>query len=208
MMPYLKSLIATTSLLSELGITWGFVGEYSSHVADARELTLSGNPKNDVYEKRPLMGEVTYDKLMWIDSDIAWDPQDFVNLYNSDKEVISGAYLLANGEVTAYREPLKPGIPYDEVLKMEDPIKVHSVGFGFLCVKQGVFEQLNRPWFGSTPITYKNPETGDEYTFPLLGEDIAWCHKVGQLGIDIWLDPKVRVTHHKMMKLTWNGIAP
>lgn len=206
MMPYLKSFIATVNLLSSLGISWGFSGEFSSHVGDAREMTVNGGSQNDIFNTKPFRGEVTYNKLMWIDSDIAWDPQDVVNLYNSDKDVISGAYLLASGEVTAYPQPLQPGLAYEEVLKMENPIKVHSVGFGFLCVKQGVFEKLQRPWFGSTPITIKNTETGDEVTFPILGEDIAWCHKVGQLGIDIWLDPLVRVTHHKMMKLTWDGI--
>jgi hypothetical protein len=33
---------------------------------------------------------------MWIDSDIAWEPEDVIKLYNSDKDVISGGiyYLL------------------------------------------------------------------------------------------------------------------
>jgi hypothetical protein len=91
---------------------------------------------------------------------------------------------------------------------MEEPIKVHSVGFGFLCIKQGIFEKMSRPWFGSPQVAYTEPKTNKEYSFPLMGEDMSWCHRVGEMGIDIWLDPKVRVTHHKMMKLTWNGIQP
>lgn len=134
------------------------------------------------------------------------NPQDFINLYNSDKDITSGAYLLASGEVTAYPNPLGPGLDYKEVLKMKKPIKVHSVGFGFLCIKQGVFESLSRPWFGSIPITIKKDNTGQEFTFPIMGEDISWCHKVAQLGYKIWFDPRVRVTHHKMMTLSWDGI--
>jgi hypothetical protein len=55
MMPYLKSLIRTIDLFGKYGISWSYVSEYSSHVADARELTPSGNPNNDVTEQRPLM---------------------------------------------------------------------------------------------------------------------------------------------------------
>ena len=86
---------------------------------------------------------------------------------------------------------------------MKEPIKIAACGFGFLAVKQGVFESLSRPWFGATMIT-----TEDGIEFPIMGEDISWCHKVTQKGYEIWLDPTVRLIHNKMMKLTWEGIKP
>jgi hypothetical protein len=53
-------------------------------------------------------------------------------------------------------------------------------------------------------VTIQNPETGqDEYKFPLMGEDLSWCEKVHQMGIDIWVDPLVRVGHQKTVKLRW-----
>jgi GT2 family glycosyltransferase len=39
-----------------------------------------------------------------------------------------------------------------------------------------------------------------------MGEDISWCKRVTDLGFNIWFDPRVKVTHHKTMKLTWEGI--
>jgi GT2 family glycosyltransferase len=51
-------------------------------------------------------------------------------------------------------------------------------------------------------------ETKEEFTFPIMGEDISWCERVHQAGFDVWLDPSIRLTHHKMMKLTWEGIRP
>ncbi len=208
MIPYVKSFLATIEELTKRGITWGFSSEYSSHVADAREITASGTLKNDINNSKPFEGKVNYKKLFWIDSDIAWSVDDFMKLYESEEDIVSGAYLLANGEVTAYPQKLGKALTYTQVLEMKEPIKVHGVGFGFLAVKTGVFESLTRPWFQSVPVTMTDANTSEKYTFPIMGEDISWCERVHNAGFDIWFDPQVRVTHHKMMKLTWEGIRP
>jgi hypothetical protein len=203
MTPYVKSLLALTDRLNQEGKTWAWSSEYSSMVSDAREMTLNGDNQNSITEQRPFKGQITYDTLLWIDSDIAFNPDDAMKLINSDKDIISGAYLLSSGEVTAYPEMLKGGYTYDQVLAMTEPVKVAGVGFGFLAVKSGIFEQLSRPWFQAAMGT-----TEDGFTFPIMGEDLSWCKRVTDLGYDIWFDPTVRVTHHKMMKLTWEGIRP
>ena len=189
---YFKAFLETINELNKRGISWAWSGDYSSHVGDAREITFHGN--------------VTYDKLMWIDSDIAWKSEDFIKLYESDKDIISGAYLLASGEVVAYKEELGKPYNYEEVLKMDTPVQVSGAGFGFICIKQGVFEKLSRPWFQSTPVTVKSE--GEEFTFQMMGEDLSLCYRAKEAGFKIWFDPTVRVMHHKMMRLTWEGPQP
>lgn len=208
MAAYVNSLLDTTRALDERGISWKWLNGYASHVGDAREVTLAGTMQNEVDEQRPLRGQVDYRKVIWIDSDIAWSPDDFLRLYESDFDVVSGAYLLATGEVTAYPELLGPGLRYEDVLAMSEPTRVYGVGLGFVAVKPGIFEKLSRPWFQSVPVTVKNTDTGDSWTFPIMGEDLSWCKRVNDLGFEIWLDPTVRVTHHKMMTLSWEGIRP
>jgi len=203
MKQYVESLLALTDRLNKENITWAWSAQYASHVADAREVTLNGGLGNSFTEQRPFRGEVTYDKLLWIDSDIAFTPEDAMKLLNSDKDIISGAYLLANGEAVVYPEILYPGIPYEELKKLTEPMKVAGIGFGFVAIKQGIFEKLSRPWFQSAMFTTK-----DGITFPLMGEDLSWCKRVTDLGYEIWLDPSVRLTHHKTMRLTWEGILP
>ena len=200
---YVKSLLALTGKLNEKGISWAWSSEYSSHVADAREMTLNGDNRNSITEQRPFKGEITYDKILWIDSDITFTPDDAMKLIESDKDIISGAYLLGSGEVTAYKKLLEQGYIYDEVKEMTEPIQIKGCGFGFLAVKSGVFESLTRPWFQSAMIT-----SDDGFTFPLMGEDLSWCKRVTDAGYEIWFDPTVRLTHNKMMKLTWEGIQP
>ena len=203
MKDYVRSLLELTGKLNQEGITWAWSSEYSSHVADAREMTLNGNNQNEINEQRPFKGSVTYDKILWIDSDITFKPEDALTLIKSDKDIITGAYLLGSGEVTVYKELLKSGYAYDEVKSMTEPVKVAGCGFGFLAVKSGIFESMTRPWFQSAIIT-----SDDGFSFPMMGEDLSWCKRVTDLGYDIWFDPTVRVTHNKMMKLTWEGIQP
>lgn len=204
MTPYIKSLIATIHLLTEKKISWAWSSEFSSHVGDAREITLNGDNINDPDEQRPFKGLVTYDKLLWIDSDIAWNPEDVIKLYESEKDIVSGAYLLGSGEVPAYKELFGAPFKYEDVIKMKDPVQVFGAGMGFMMVKQGVFEKLTRPWFQS-PMATKTYEDGREFTFPVLGEDLSFCKRATDLGFEIWFDPTVKVLHHKTMKLTWEG---
>jgi hypothetical protein len=203
MTTYVKSLLALTDRLNKEGLTWAWSSEYSSHVADAREMTLNGDSQNNIHEQRPFKGEVEYDTILWIDSDIAFTPDDALKLIKSDKQIVSGAYLLASGEVTAYPKMLGPGYTYEEVKAMDELVQIEGCGFGFLAVKQGVFESLTRPWFQAAMAT-----TNDGVTFPIMGEDMSWCQRVRNSGLEIWFDPTVRVTHHKMMTLTWEGIKP
>jgi hypothetical protein len=202
---YVMSLLATTNELDRRGISWAWLNRYASHVADAREITLANSNHNNVGETRPLYGALTYKKIVWIDSDIAWTSDDFMRLYESDLDIVSGAYMLENGEVTAYPQRLGPPLDCRDVVNMTEPEKVHGVGFGFLAVKQGIFEQLTRPWFQSVEVTMTGDD-GNEYTFPIMGEDISWCERVGRLGYDVWLDPTIRVTHHKMARLGWEAV--
>lgn len=203
---YVKSLLATIDELNKREISWGFSSEYSSHVGDAREITLNGDNQNSLAEQRPFKGAVTYDKILWIDSDIAFTPDDVIKAYESPYDIVTGAYLLASGEVTAYRELFSMGFLYDEVLKLTEPVKIFAAGMGFMAVKSGVFESLSRPWFQSPTVTHKQGDV--EYTIPILGEDLSFCYRAGQAGFEIWLDPSIKLTHHKTMKLTWEGIKP
>jgi hypothetical protein len=202
--PYLKSLLASLALLSEKNISWTYTNAYSSNVADAREITLSGTYRNNINDRKPLSGQVTYDKILWIDSDIAFSPEDVLRLYESDKDIISGAYMLPGGEVAAYKTLGKGGFNYQTVLALDEPVKIEGCGFGFVCVKQGVFESMSRPWFQQVRHTVELD--GEKIDFPLMGEDLSWCKRALDLGYEIWFDPKVKVTHHKTVQLHWEGL--
>lgn len=203
MASYVRSLLELTHTLNKKNIKWAWSSEYSSMVSNAREMTLNGDNQNDLNEQRPFKGQVTYDKILWIDSDITFTSDDAMKLIESDKDIISGAYLLGSGEVTAYPKLFETGYTYDQVLEMKELVKVEGCGLGFIAVKSGVFESLTRPWFQSTTGIAK-----DDTVIPIMGEDISWCKRVTDNGYEIWFDPTVRLVHNKTMKLTWEGVRP
>ena len=201
---YVRSLAKIIYFFDKEGISWNYLTEYSSLVADAREKTIGGTAYQDPNDSRPGQGTYTYDKILWIDSDIAFEPDDVFQLLSHDYDVVSGCYFLQNGEVTVYPKVLRGGMSKEEIMKLKKPFAVRGVGFGFLAVKQGIFEKIERPWFSQVGVDIIDEKTGEvERRFPLMGEDLSWCEKVHRMGIPIMVDPLVRVTHHKQMVLEW-----
>jgi hypothetical protein len=201
---YNKSLLKTAEEFQKRGITWAWGSEYSSHVGDAREITLSGTKNNNPLNNIPFEGNLQYKKLMWIDSDISWEPEDIIKLYESDKEIVTGVYLFQDGTTSSFKEFLGRMYNYDEVLKLKELTEIKGCGFGFLCVSKGIFELMSRPWFQSVNTTINFD--GKQLTFPIMGEDVSWCARAMDLGYKIWMDPSVLVSHHKTVELHWKGL--
>lgn len=201
---YVKSLVRTLAECDNRGITYKWLNAYSSLVHHARELTATGgegltlNPNH----KGPVGDSVTYNKIFWIDSDIEWEPKDFFKLYDSELDVVSGAYLLADGVTTTIQlGGGRGGLSREDAIAMVDTIKVQSVGFGFVAMSSGVFEGIQRPWFAHLAQGFTNDR--GEQLYDSLGEDISWCIRAAEAGFDIYFDPTVLVTHMKTQKITW-----
>ena len=193
---YVQSLLATGNALAEQGLSSTWLNAGGSHVAVARERTVCGDQYNDNRINALMGGTFTYDKLFWIDSDIIWRVQDFSRLANSDLDIVSGCYMMADQVVVMSKKPWGGLMPLAEFVQYKEPFAVSSVGFGFICMKSGVMESLGKPWFGSIP-------ENDRF---LIGEDVSWCIKARRQGYDIWVDPSVRVDHQKSVIVSWDGL--
>lgn len=200
---YLKSLLATVAALNNEGLSWNFLNYSSSLVSMARELTIAGPAVNDSNVREPYAGAFTYDKVIWIDSDIEWSTADFFKLYKSDKDIISGCYLMQDRYTPIYEKYRGPMMSEDEILARTEPFSVAGVGFGFVAMKSGVFENIPRPWFG--PIGMPVSEDSTEMQLLLIGEDLSWSTKAIQSGFEIWADPSINVIHNKSFNIYWKN---
>jgi hypothetical protein len=200
---YMRSILRTVAILDKEGISWNFLNQGGSLVAMARESTIGGYDTNNPLMSEPCSGQFTYNKIIWIDSDIEWMPQDFFRLYNSEKDIVSGCYLMEDRMIPIYNQPRGGMMPEKMLLEKTDTFKVAGAGFGFLAVKYGVFENMPRPWFGPVAISNTAEDKDSNPEFILIGEDLAWCTKAIKCGFDIWVDPKVRVVHQKTFQLYW-----
>ena len=194
---YVGSLVKTMSACADRGLTVKFLNKYSSFVPTARELTASDTWHHDYDSPGIAGGKFTYDKLIWIDSDIEWTVEDFMKLYDSEHDVISGLYALDPSGTVAVHYFNDRGAPRRvnkvEFLLHEEPSEVGGVGFGFLCVKSGVFENIPRPWFLIGRLQWSE----DSEMRVNVGEDYSWCGRAQASGYKIMVDPTVKVRHHK-----------
>lgn len=205
---YVKSLVKTLAECTKRNITYKWLNHYSSLVHHARELTASGaeGMNLDVNQTSPVGNDITYNKIFWIDSDISWTPEQFFKIYDAEYDVVTGAYLLADGNTTSIHEWNKPGgIPAHDIVKLKDPFLIQSHGFGFVAMKSGVFERIQRPWF-SHEIVKVGQNTDGTNIIDAVGEDISWCIKAYKAGIELYFDPTVLVNHIKKQAITWEHI--
>lgn len=197
---YVQSLMKTVQVLNARNITWTFTNAYSSLVHHARELTATGGSCTgrtlDPTHKGPLGDMVGYKKIFWIDSDISWEPEDFMKLYASNKSIVTGVYLIADGSKTTCMTSEYPsGIPVNVVRNMSGLRPVQKTGFGFIAIKYGVFEKIPRPWFTCLSIEVAPG------VFDTVSEDVSWCIKAHQAGFVMFVDTSVRVGHMKMHRV-------
>jgi hypothetical protein len=193
------SLMKTAERLQEEGITFKFVNGYSSIVSEAREITLLDGGQLNYEDTVPFGGKFTYDKLFWIDSDMLWTPQYFIDLYNSDKDAIAGVFVNTKMEPMFFFDNKKDEARKLEFLKKTKPFKVLSFGMAFVCMKQGIIESIDRPWFEFGAMI-KTTESGKEYR-EIVGEDLMFCMKMNDAGFELYVDPNVRIGHMKIRAL-------
>jgi len=205
---YIKSLVKTLEECNKRGLTYKWLNNYSSLVHHARELTASGSEDRilDPMQTKPGGNEITYNKIFWIDSDISWETEDFFKLYDSEDDIVSGIYLLADGfQTSVHMFGENKSISPLEILNKKDKIKVQSIGFGFVAIKSGVFEKIKRPWFSLQLVKVGESIDGEDVV-DSIGEDISWCIKAKDAGFDCYLDPTVKVSHIKRVAISWNHI--
>ena len=198
---YVRSLTETIAELNKRNISNIWIGDHFSIVNLAREFTLDAGyllDKNEIdySAKVPIRDTVTYDRIFLIDSDISWTPDQFLKLYESDKDVISGIYMTAMGEPTVYPKE-QDYFKNNQIADNNETIEATGFGLGFVCVKNGVFEKLERPWFQFL-YTDRYAPTPNKF---MIGEDISWCMRVSELGYKLYSDLGIKVKHCKKIFL-------
>ena len=146
--------------------------------------------------------ETDYERLMFIDSDIEFSPEDVAKLWNLDKDVAVGIYAMKkpgkdvyagwkNGELTDIRE-------------LDDIEVLDYAGTGFMMIKRGVLEDFCEKWPERThqeekvdgiSFTWFDPRINQDEGW-YMPEDYAFCHDFRRLGGEIYCDTSIRLKHY------------
>jgi hypothetical protein len=133
-----------------------------------------------------------YDDMIFIDSDMEFDPDWVLQLLDSPEDVVGGTTRKKTDDIELY--PVKT-----KNLEISENgfIKVESIGTGFVKLSKKAFTSL---WESSEE--YENEGKKCRMIFDvkiidgqLVSEDVIMFNKLSELGFDIWLNPKMTCVH-------------
>jgi hypothetical protein len=136
-----------------------------------------------------------YDCVVWIDSDIEWNPKDLLKLVSSPLDVIGATYR---------RKTMKEMyVAKVSNLISGDVIEVDGIGFGFLKMSRKVIDSL---W--NTNESYEDDKSLCKNVFEVVvkdgqmySEDYVACKKIKDLGFNVYLDKTINLSHKSKINL-------
>ena len=183
---------------------------YSSVVHFARAQCLGGNVLAGE-DQKPFQGQVEYDYIMWIDSDIVFSPDDFLKLLDSPHGVTCGSYSVDLQRLAVVKEWVEEYFKKNGSFEFITPdmvkgakdltgeryVEVSYAGMGWMLIKNGVLEDLKYPWFRSDMQTMT---TDDGKTIiDVASEDVSFCRALKAANHPVMLDTDIRVGHLKLL---------
>jgi len=175
---------------------------YDSNVYYVRQKCLGPDVTRGKHQK-PFNGKLDYDYIMWIDSDMYFNPEQLQSLLDMDKDIASGIYKMTDqvhyATVEKYntKEYETNGnftFLNDEILTNKpDIFPVEYTGFGWMLIKKGVIESMEYPWFRPEWMKFGNGV--EEFT----SEDVGFCINAIKKGYKIYINKKVHIGHEKSL---------
>lgn len=170
---FVKSLVGLTKKLAEDGV------DFDVQVIGG---TLVYIARNRLARRAIDQG---YTHVLWLDSDMTFSGDIVEDLLFCGKDMVCGAFV-------SRRPPYGPCVYTDisdpaNMKKVEDfgtaPFRVDGCGFAAVLTST---EAIRKVWEAFGPCFRPTEQ---------YGEDLAFCDRAKQLGIEIWCEPTVRPGH-------------
>lgn len=130
--------------------------------------------------------------ILFIDYDVLPRRTTLIKLLEHDKDIVAGVYPMSKKGILGWclsRETPFKSLPIKEL--PTNMFKTQFVGCGMMLVKMEVFDKLEWPyWKNEFALGVKT-----------IGDDVYFCQKVRDAGFDIWVDPKIKCNHFKIVDL-------
>tara|TARA_R110001592_G_scaffold312109_1_gene587146 strand:- start:14 stop:574 length:561 start_codon:yes stop_codon:yes gene_type:complete len=152
-----------------------------------------------------------YTKLLFVDADIGFEPNDFWRLLRRDEDIAFAPYITKNISGPANSKfVLKFKDPDNRVVQPDGFVEALSGPTGFMMIDREAFTKLDEAYPDSaTRMTQiKNGEVIEDLNYPsyfdcitheklgALGEDISFCMKWEEMGETMWVDTEAALTHY------------
>lgn len=182
----MDSIEKAVPVLKEAGWSASFIPEQGcTFVSKARSVLLQKAMDNDV--------------IVFLDSDMSFDPEDLLALIEAPDDVNAGTYRFKKDEVQ-YMGVIhtdSEGIP---VVRADGLIHAQLVPAGFLKITKKAVEKFQAHYpelvYGHGDIKYLDMFNHGAHNGTWYGEDYAFCWRWNAIGGEIWLLPNLNLDHH------------
>lgn len=154
--------------------------------------------------------EQGFDELMWVDSDVVFQPDDVERLRSHQMPITCGLY--SKKSCREFAATFRPGTEQVRFGNQGGLIEIKYCGFGFVHTRRILYERLIQELrlpkcnerFGSLLIPFFAPMVvpdgaGSWY----LAEDYAFCERVHQINVPVMADTRVRLWHVGNYRFGW-----
>ena len=190
---------------------------YSSQVNFARALCLGANVLAGP-DQKPFQGNIDYDAILWLDSDMVFNSEIIMELIESclnEYPVVSGIYAMEKGEllccvrdwdIESYSQNgCFKFLTVEEGEKLiyenNNWIKCAYTGMGCMAIRKGVIEHpgMKYPWFFCDLKKLPSSNPNVPYVCDGTSEDVSFIRNLIENGIidGVMVNLKWRFGHEK-----------
>ena len=162
-----------------------------------RSSTLLATERNILFEQ---FWQSHCDFMLCVDADMSWRPQAVTDLALHDLDIATAAYPSRHTGTRVHEETQ----PREH---RQGLIKVQYTGLGFMLLQRRAIEKMRNHY---PELYYSQTNLGRFYKQGYAfcdtevwqgrhwGEDYVFCRRARNAGIDIWLDPQIKIQHMGM----------
>jgi len=189
------SFLNFASYAEENGIEWTvFTHTHCSLISLGRSIMLS----------QVVQDLKDWTHVMWVDSDIQWQPDDIMKLLAEDKDIIGGYYPCKTFPIQQ-ASAIKP---QSDSIETDSLVETTYVATGFMLIKRHVCEAMHEHFMPELKFYYASKTHRDRRYVDLfapiidkdkndlyLTEDYAFCERAKEIGFSCWMSKRVQLGH-------------
>jgi hypothetical protein len=198
----------TNSLIKLLTSTTPDDLSYSTTIHLHSGSALISHARNDCVQHF-LSGD--YTKLLFIDADIGFEPNDVWRLLRRDEDIAYCPYITKSLDGPKHSKfVMKFKHPDNKEVQPDGFIEALSGPTGFMMIDREAFTKLDGAYPNSNTrmSQIKNGKVVEDLNYPsyfdcithetqgALGEDISFCKKWEEMGGTMWADTEAALTHY------------
>lgn len=145
------------------------------------------------------------EKLIFLDSDITFQPGAIIKLAHKPVDLVGGAYRFKLKE-ESYPVMWVPG---ELRADQHGLLEVAGLPTGFMCISRKVFEEIRKAHPGRE-YTHMGKESYCYFQMvhkngAMYSEDTYFCHEWRELGGKVYMDPEIELEHWDFAPVPFKG---